>query len=121
MRIINLTQHQATPEQLTEGVFEVVDKDLVKTLLTFDDLPTEKDIIRRSAKLAAIALAYDADAAMIGGAPYLMCHLETALLEEGISPMYSFSKRVSVESANESTGEVTKTNVFKHIGFYKVS
>ena len=54
--------------------------------------------------------------AMIGGAPYLMSELEKELWYRGIEPVYSFSRRESVEST-DAEGNVTKTSVFKHIGF----
>ena len=54
--------------------------------------------------------------AMIGGAPYLMAELEKELWHLGIEPVYAFSRRESVETVGEN-GEVTKTAVFKHIGF----
>lgn len=57
-----------------------------------------------------------ADAAMIGGAPYLMGPLEAALKDRGIAPLYAFSERRSIEVKNEA-GEVTKTAVFVHLGF----
>ena len=54
--------------------------------------------------------------AMIGGAPYLMAELEKELWRLGIEPVYAFSRRESVEST-DAEGNVTKTAIFKHIGF----
>ncbi|MHB0929605.1 MAG: hypothetical protein ACYC3W_12015, partial [Candidatus Nanopelagicales bacterium] len=54
--------------------------------------------------------------AMIGGAPFLMAPLEKALLSIGINPVFAFSERKSVE-AHGADGTVTKTQVFKHVGF----
>ena len=41
--MINLTQHQATTEQLSVGVVDLTGQQLalVKALLTFDEIPTE--------------------------------------------------------------------------------
>lgn len=121
MIILNLTQHPATPEQLEAGVVEPTDKASVKALLTFEDLPDQREIRARAADLAAIAYydgAFD-DAAMIGGAPYLMSALEEMLLDSGIQPVYAFSRRESIEATN-ADGSIQKQNVFRHIGFITV-
>jgi hypothetical protein len=55
--------------------------------------------------------------AMIGGAPWMMAALESALLDAYITPLYAFSVRESVEIA-QPDGSVVKTAVFKHVGFY---
>lgn len=53
---------------------------------------------------------------MIGGAPYFMAPLETALEWRGIIPLYAFSKRECHEKRNPD-GSVSKTMVFRHEGF----
>lgn len=118
MDILNLTQHNPTPDQTTEGVREPANtsKDAVKALLTFGDIPSQEEIVQRARELAEIAAQEDVDAAMIAGAPYLMGPLEAALKMVGIRPLSAFSVRESVERTNED-GTVTKTNVFRHIGF----
>lgn len=55
MKILNLTQHQATSEQWEAGVFDVADAAAVKDLLTFDNLPNRAVIETRAAVLSAIA------------------------------------------------------------------
>ena len=114
-KIINLTQHPAVPEQVESGVFEPADKESVKALLTFIGMPTIEVVKARAAALAEIAVAEHAEAAMIGGAPYLMAPLHMALTERGIKPLYAFSERVSVEKVVD--GDTVKTSVFKHVGF----
>lgn len=111
--ILNLTQHPGTPEQ---GVVEPADKKAVQELLTFSALPTSAEIRERAEKLAAIAVAAGAESAMIGGAPYLMGPLESALKAAGVRPLYAYSVRQSVEKT-DGDGNVVKVNVFKHIGF----
>ena len=113
MRILNLTQHLATPEQVEAGVVEPADKALVQQLLTFDELPSIEEIQRRSVKLLDICRGYTY--VMLGGAPYLMGTLEGVLIDHVITPVYAYSKRVSVEQVVD--GVVTKSTVFKHIGF----
>ncbi len=124
MRIVNLTQHNATPDQKASGAVDLPEttRALVREALTFNDLP-DADVIRARAQ-AIVGLMldcidrldWDADAAMIGGAPYLMSALESELREVGIRPLYAFSIRESVEAVAED-GSVTKQTVFKHEGF----
>ena len=126
MRILNLTQHAATPEQLAAGVVDLTpaQRAVVSQWLTFETPPSRLDIQTR-ARLLAQAADDDSsmigevgpfEAAMIGGAPYLMGPLEEALWDVRITPLYTFSKRESVETIG-SDGSVTKTNVFRHGGF----
>ena len=117
--ILNLTNHPATPDQILGGVFEPTVKRQVTDRLDFKTLPTKQEILDRAKALARIASssAYPGlKFAMIGGAPYLMPELEKSLRRVGITPLYSFSERVS-EEVHQADGSVTKTNVFKHIGF----
>ena len=118
MKIINLTQHAATPEQVKAGVFEPTPgkKTAVNACLNFIMLPSRRVIRVKADRIAAIARQSGADAAMIGGAPYLMGPLEQALRDNGVQPLYAFSERVSVEE-EQPDGSVRKTNVFKHLGF----
>lgn len=119
MRIINLTQHQASAEQLGAGVFDLPIDSVLKDALTFNVLPTKADIERRAQLITGIALTHEATHAMIGGAPYLMGALERLLKEAGIQPLYSFTERVSVEKKGEN-GEVVKTSIFQHKGWVEV-
>lgn len=135
--LINLTQHTLTKEQFShngENLVEITFKpyngvskgstDYVKHLLNFTSLPTKEDIISRATALADYASGLldqaknDGDKlfALVGGAPYLMGALETALKERGIQPLYAFSQRESVETIS-ADGTVVKTAVFKHIGY----
>ncbi|MEG2267990.1 MAG: hypothetical protein RSC68_27155 [Acinetobacter sp.] len=123
--IINLTQHNASPEQTTAGVVDVPAelKSDLSALLTFNNLPTKEEIDEAAMKVAAMAViccqGFEAPAAMIGGAPYLMAALEAALRHYNIKPLYSFSERVSEEKI-EADGTVRKVNYFKHKGFVEV-
>ena len=133
IKIINITQHHATPEQIAAGVVEVKNepwRDAMLALLTFDNLPSRKEIGDRAYLLAAMISRYDmSDAddddveypryAMIGGAPFFMSELEAALRNYHIVPMYAFSRRESVEEI-QGDGSVRKTAVFRHVGFVEV-
>jgi len=116
--ILNLTQHFASKEQIEEGVFEPEDKEKVKKLLTFNELPSKEEIKERARLLTGIAIVEGAEKAMIGGAPYLMSSLEKKLKEFDIQPVYAFSKRIVEET--EKDGEIIKKSIFKHIGFIEV-
>ena len=118
--ILNLTQHPATPEQVAQGVVDLPSeaRAALARYLTVDDLPTAAEIDSRARGIATLidAVQGDVRTAMIGGAPWMMGPLVQALRNAGVECVAAFSKRVSVESA-DATGAVTKTAVFKHIGF----
>lgn len=101
MSILNLTQHKLDnlaphfdpSELLEEGVFDADDETraLIRRLLTFDELPSQREIVETAEQLAEIAEDLDVEAAMIGGPPWLMAELEAALVEAGVLPMYAFN------------------------------
>lgn len=116
--ILNLTQHTATPEQIEAGVTDLPPElqSTLKGLLTFDTLPTAAVVATTAEEIAALAVKQGYSKVMIGGAPFLMAPLHQALCARGIEPLYAFSARVSSEVVNPD-GSVTKTQVFKHLGF----
>lgn len=116
MRIINLTQHNASDEQLAAGVFEPDNKRIVQGLLTFNAIPDSVDLLKVAQWLAKIAAASGADAAMIGGAPYLMRPLEHALRMVNVRPVYSFSVRESADHVMPD-GTTKKVAIFRHSGW----
>ena len=116
MKILNLTQHVTTPEQVEQGVYEPKDKAKVQELLTFEELPTWEELYHRAKELVQIALDEGYDMVMIGGAPYLMGVLDAEFAEVGIHAVYAFSKRESVD-VHQPDGSIKKTMVFRHAGF----
>jgi hypothetical protein len=120
MRILNLTQHPATADQIAAGVIEPADKKAVQTLITFDELPSARHLAECAASLAQLAVASGFHVAMIGGAPYFMAPLEAALKARGIVPLYAFSRRETVEE-KLSDGGVKKVQVFRHAGFVEAA
>ena len=122
-KILNLTQHAPTQEQIAAGVIQSVAHSEIQRLLTFSSLPTQEEILERAGALAEIATGAKAGGvgyAMIGGAPYLMGALEEALRRRDIIPVYAFSVRESVEETMPD-GSVRKTQVFRHAGFVGLS
>ena len=119
--LYNLTQHQATEEQKAQGVVDLEPKAAseVRELLTFEDIPSKEEMGSRAKRIASLAVDMNAEAAMIGGAPYFMSSLEVALKEAGIRPLYAFSRRESVDK-RQPDGTVVKTAVFRHLGFVEV-
>lgn len=124
--ILNLTQHRATPDQLAAGVVDLtgVDREELRELLSFAELPREGEPEARARAIAEIArraagnVAEDEEVfGMIGGAMWLMAPLETALANAGIAPVFAFSVRESVETT-DADGSVRKTAIFRHRGFY---
>lgn len=119
--IINLTQHNATPEQLKAGVVDIISLSQRNHVLTFTSLPTAEYIRHRANDIARMVsrVAGRGCAVMIGGAPFFMGALEAALKEAGFKPVYAFSERKSVDVVKED-GSVVKTAVFVHKGFVEV-
>ena len=120
MAILNFTQHAATAEQVAAGVIDLMQHDLasLKALLNFVGLPTADEIYERAYEIAKLADNLMAESVMIGGAPFLMPVLQKALQMRGITVLYAFSERVSIEKI--VNGVVVKTNEFKHVGFVEV-
>lgn len=117
MNIIgNLTQHVASKEQITKGVVEPLNKEEVKKILTFNDIPYMLEIHDKAKQLVKIAKKEEWEAVMIGGAPYLMYELEVRLRAANITPLYAFSKREVVE-VKLSNGGIEKKSIFIHKGF----
>jgi hypothetical protein len=116
--LINLTQHLATPEQMACQPF---DRDFVRELLTFEEIPTIEEMKVRAEKLADFAVELGGiTAAMIGGAPFFMPVLEAALVRKGITPVYAFSRRETVDE-EQPDGSVRKVSVFRHLGFVEAA
>lgn len=116
MKILNLTQHIATEDQVKAGVYEPKNKAAVQAALNFETIPSEQDIRNAATALVDVAIRHGATHVMIGGAPYLMGPLENGLRARLIVPMYAFSTRVSVETMLPD-GSVKKTSEFRHGGF----
>ena len=119
MAILNLTQHRCTADQLADGIENVPSKyqDQLERLLTF---PSDYTMTCLSLSAKAIArLAHDLryDAAMIGGMPALMSHLERELIALDISVGYARSERVSVDQP-QPDGSIRKVSQFRHVGLY---
>jgi len=120
MKILNLTQHAATPEQIAAGVVNLPAdvRAEVSRLLTFEELPDYDEVRCRAWHLANIVREHvgSGDAVMLGGAPYLMGPLETNMRAIQVRAVYAFSRRESVEQV-QPDGSVRKVNVFRHAGF----
>lgn len=119
MKILNLTQHAATPEQISAGVVDLETAERrshLQGLLTFSSLPSIEDVEQRAKMIARLAKDGPCERAMIGGAPYLMAPLERELLRIGITPVYAFSVRDTAEE-RQPDGSVRKVNVFRHAGW----
>lgn len=115
--IFNLTQHPATSSQIEAGVFDPSPelREKISALLTFDDIPSNKEMIERARALLELAPPFCFDV-MVGGAPYFMPYLESVLRYGGLDVHYAFSRRESVEEV-QPDGTVRKVAVFRHLGF----
>lgn len=74
---------------------------VIRVVLTYDDLDTS------------------IETALVAGYTPAVVYLTNELNKYGTTPLYAHTDRVSVEKINED-GTVTKTNVFKHGGFYNI-
>ena len=115
-KILNLTQHVATPEQSTQGVIEPSDKKRVQELITFNSAPSRKEMLDRATEIVTLAKNEGYNTVLIGGAVFFQYFLHKVLELNGITPVYSFSERVSIEETL-SDGSVKKSCIFKHTGF----
>lgn len=128
MKILNLTQHLATPDQAKAGVIDLPElgRQQLQKLITFETLPDDTELSDRAHAVASLAAQYievleardgePINTVLIGGAPYFMVPLEIALSHVGLFAVYAFSVRESVETHNPD-GTVTKRNIFRHAGF----
>ena len=127
MIILNFTQHTLTKEQLDSLVeegftlknvaAEIEAPEYLKNCLTFTECPSREELNQRASALADYAKNQcKATDVIVGGAPYFMGALETALIERGIKPRYAFTERVAVETVNPD-GSTTKTSIFRHSGW----
>jgi len=126
MRVLNLTQHPAAPEQVEAGVVDLVGeaREQLIEALTLEAFPSPLTVWERALEIAAIAATQRQPddgsgrvaVAMIGGAPCLMAPLERALKEHRIEVCYAFSLRESAEEI-QPDGSVKKVSVFRHLGF----
>ena len=80
-KILNLTQHLATPEQIAQGVVDLSEQDrkALVSAITFEELPDVAIIENRAKRVCDIAVKYGIEKVMIGGAPFFMSTLEKAL------------------------------------------
>lgn len=133
VRVINLTQHPFTQDQLTEfksaGVKDenIIDtNDEIKALITFSgDIDAEvirdrankvRDYVKKFRDYDNKVIGY----ALTGGAPFFQTAVNTACSLNGFLPIASYSERVSIEAV-QADGSVVKQNVFKHKGFISCS
>ena len=119
--IINLTQHWITEEQREAGVENLPEDKMekLKKLLTFDEVPTQDELIRRAEKIGDMLMGVEfwgrqtQMKAMIGGfQPFMPVLAQMLMRRFGIKSVYAFTKRVVVEDGNGN-----KTSTFKHVGF----
>jgi hypothetical protein len=117
MKILNLTQHPATPAQVSVGVFDLKGESLseLKKQLTFHSIPKRWELIERAKEITDLVQGFACDAVMIGGAPFFMHQLEEELYNDRINVLYAFSVRESIDITQD--GETKKISVFKHVGF----
>lgn len=139
-KVLNLTQHKATPEQLGAGVVDLLEWEQaeVARLLTFDTLPTREELKARANELAEFAreallvreplavqnqmmnevvdagLGVNFGYVLIGGAGFFMPFLERALEQNQVGVRHAFSVRESVQETLPN-GTVRKINIHRGV------
>lgn len=128
MIILNLTQHEATLDQQNSGVRNLKSENYeeIKKLLTFENIPTSDEMIKRAHNICNIILKEKGrkiiDGVMIGGAPFFMSTLEKIIRRffKNLKILYAFSKREVEVIIDPFDKSVNKSSVFKHIGFVEI-
>lgn len=124
-RIINLTQHPFSQDQLNEFVLagitadNIIDtNDTLKAIITFTGEIDVAVIQERAQQLSQYIEQYTDKPclAMVGGAPFFQMAVNVACLNNNVLPLAAYSERVSVESV-QADGSIAKQNIFKHKGF----
>lgn len=115
-KIINLTRYSVTKEQEAQGAVEAQAREKVLELLTFHTAPTYLQIVSTALALVNIAVKEDAKKAAIGGPAFLTSTLESALLANGIVPVYPYYKSQEVTNATQD-GKSGSEVVAKHISY----
>lgn len=120
IKILNLTQHPATKEQKKEGVVDLEGKDLemLKELITFDEMPDKKNLELASYGLINIAKKHGFNNVLIGGACYFMPILDKIMKDHNINAFYAYSKRNAIDKYVD--GKIVTEYTFEHEGFLKV-
>lgn len=128
LRILNLTQHRATPEQVAAGVYDLPEKDRaeLQNLLTLTkedfEAPDENGIrhsnvckiLDKIDKLQEIIEKEKATHVLVGGIPIIVQRLKDIMEEcSNVVMLESFSERVSVDGPDGK-----KVSTFKHLFFY---
>ncbi|MGL4997824.1 MAG: hypothetical protein ACRC5T_02375 [Cetobacterium sp.] len=120
--IHNLTVHKLTLDQKNESAVEVEENKRreILSILNFEHMPTSEILQKRASELAQFAKENKMEKVLIGsGVPAFNYFLVKELKKLEIKIVYSFSKRVCVET-HEKNGKVKKEYIFKHEGFYCV-
>lgn len=116
--MLNLTQHVATPEQISAGVVEppTVMKRRIQSLLTFNETPIPQVMEEKAEALARCCRMLGATSVMVYQPPYFMSTLERVLKRQGIHVFYAFSKWKTIEEVTPD-GFCWKVAVFRHEDF----
>ena len=124
MKIINLTQHNATEDQVAAGVIDLQGdmKAALVAAITFPPIYTKADLVMAARVVNElirdhVGMHGQIDGVMIGGMPSFMPVLETLLMSKGIKVGYACSERVS-KDIPQADGTVKKVAVFAHVGMY---
>ena len=125
-RIINLTQHPFSQDQLNEFALagitsdNIIDtNDTLKAIITFTgeiDVAVIQEKANQLSQYIAQYVGNNPCLAMVGGAPFFQMAVNVTCLNHNVLPLAAYSERVSVESV-QADSSIAKQNIFKHKGF----
>ena len=118
MTIINLTQHDATQDQLDAGVVNLIGEAAykLKQAYRFNYVPSAEEKNRRVREIVQIAIDCKAEKALLDGPAWLTSALERELAVHEISAVYSFSMYPIIMTM-EGDGTLVKRQRIKHMTF----
>lgn len=102
-RILNLTASDTTPDMAALGVVDNHDKQVVRTLLRFQEPPTSEVCENKAMLLANIALDENPDVVMVSAAPYFISHLVGAIEAVGLGVVYPYFTNTLNASRDDRT------------------
>lgn len=130
LRVINLTQHPFSKDQIAEfklaGISDenIIDtNDVVKNIITFNGDNVDVDTIQEKANQMQKYVKqfrdynnYVLGYAMVGGAPFFQQAVNQACLNIGFTPLAAYTERDVVEEIGPY-GVIMKSSKFIHKGF----
>lgn len=111
--ILNISNLRVNDELKKFGVSEAKDWKLIKSLITFNEVPSNEEIRSRAASLAEIAKASEATGVLIGNprSQFMLSEIEKACEAKGIKIYYPFFVREKIDNEDENGSNYFKSKI----------